>query len=112
MRSRAVSLPALVLALDRRVAPGVQRLLAQLGELVEALLDRVRRSRPASSRTFVAVQCLGFGGALQVVALRHAAIGVARLPVPRDSAASRAAGKRSGSRCGPRRGWIGRRSDA
>ena len=34
-------LAALVLALDRRRAPGVQRLLAQLGELREPLLDRV-----------------------------------------------------------------------
>ena len=41
MRSRAVSLPALVLALDRRRAPRVQRLLAQLGELLEPLLDRM-----------------------------------------------------------------------
>ena len=34
-------LAALVLALDRRRAAGVQRLLAQLGELLEPLLDRV-----------------------------------------------------------------------
>ena len=41
MRSRAVSLPALVLALDRGVDSRVQRLLAQRGELLEPLLDRV-----------------------------------------------------------------------
>ena len=79
MRSRAVSLPALVLALDRRLAPGVQRLLAQLGELLEPLLDRVRDAT-ASSGTFVTVQRLGFGGALEVVffSCGHR---VARLPV-------------------------------
>ena len=50
-------LAALVLAPDRRFGPGVQRLFLQLGELLEALGDRVRgvghagqaSSRPAAT---------------------------------------------------------------
>ena len=64
MRSRAVSLPRLVLALDRRRRAGVERLLAQLGELLEPLLDRVRRRR--RGRSLVAVERLGLGGRLQL----------------------------------------------
>ena len=57
-------LAPLVLALDRGVAPRVQRLLAQIGELDEAFLDRMRSDRV--DRAFVTVQRLGFGGALEV----------------------------------------------
>ena len=57
-------LAALVLALDRGRAPRVEGLLAQLGELDEAFLDRMRSDRV--DRAFVTVQRLGFGGALEV----------------------------------------------
>ena len=42
-------LAPLVLAPDRRLAPGVQRLFLQLRELLEALLDRVRHRSPGSA---------------------------------------------------------------
>ncbi len=60
-RSRAVSLPAVVLTGDRRLAPRVERLLAQDGELLEAFLDRVRHGCDRRSRAVVAVQRLGLG---------------------------------------------------
>ena len=48
-------LAPLVLALDRLRAAGVQRLLAQLVELLEALLDRVRDRRNRRGRTALAL---------------------------------------------------------
>ena len=73
-------LAPLVLALDRGRAPGVERLLPQLRELREPLLDRVRRG--GGRRAFVTVERLGFRLVLDVVFLNcH---GPARLP-GRDS---------------------------
>ena len=55
-----MSLPRCVLALDRGVAARVQRTFPQTGELLEALLDRVRDRRDRDARALVAVQRLGF----------------------------------------------------
>ena len=57
-------LAPLVLALDRGVAPRVQRLFAQIGELDEAFLDRMRSDRV--DRALVTVQRLRLGSALEV----------------------------------------------
>ena len=54
--------------------PGVERLLPQLRELLEALLDRVRHRRDGRPRAVVAVQRLGFGLRLDLgLVERHAA---------------------------------------
>ena len=55
-----------MLALDRGRAPGVQRLLAQVGELLEALLDRVRHRGDRRPRAVVTVQRQGLGLGLRL----------------------------------------------
>ena len=65
-RSRVEALPrgelaAGVLAFDRGGAPGVERALAENGELVEPLLDRVRHRCDRDPRALVTVQRLGLG---------------------------------------------------